>query len=46
MVKYCPFCGTPLKETNWKRLFCPNCGIIEEDKNNRIEDDGETTYTK
>jgi uncharacterized Zn finger protein (UPF0148 family) len=30
MTELCPYCGTPLKETTWKRKFCPNCGIIDE----------------
>lgn len=33
-MKTCPYCGTPLKETNWARKWCPNCGIIEETNNN------------
>jgi len=28
----CPTCGKPLEETNYGRMFCPNCGIIEEIK--------------
>lgn len=30
-MKNCPYCGTPLKETNYGRKWCPNCGIIDEE---------------
>ena len=29
-LEYCPYCGTKLKQTTYNRLWCPNCGIIEE----------------
>ena len=29
----CPYCGTKLKDTNYGRKFCPNCGIIDENTN-------------
>jgi len=28
----CPRCGTILTETNHGRKWCPNCGIVEEEK--------------
>lgn len=28
----CPYCGVQLLETSWGRRFCPNHGIIEEEK--------------
>lgn len=28
----CPYCGTRLIETNWGRRWCPNHGVIEEEK--------------
>ena len=31
-MKYCPYCGTKLDETNWGRQHCPNHGIIEEEE--------------
>ena len=31
-LKNCPHCGTPLQETTFGRLHCPNCSIIEEHK--------------
>jgi len=40
-MKNCPYCGTPLQETNWGRWFCPNHGIIEEEKE---ENGKEKTY--
>lgn len=33
-MKNCPYCGTPLKKTNYDRNFCPNCGIVEEESSN------------
>ncbi len=32
MVDRCPYCGTKLSETTHGRKFCPNHGIIEEEK--------------
>ena len=26
----CPYCGTQLQRTSHNRLWCPNCGIVEE----------------
>jgi len=40
-MKNCPYCGVPLKETSWGRKFCPNCGIIDETKD---EEDKERGY--
>lgn len=37
----CPYCGTPLKETNYGNLFCPNHGIVSE----KIEDEEEEKET-
>jgi len=37
MSEMCPYCGTELGETNWGRKHCPNCGIIEEDKDSSEE---------
>lgn len=28
-MKNCPYCGTPLKETNFGNYWCPNHGKIE-----------------
>lgn len=36
----CPFCGTPLQETTHGRYFCPNCGIVGEQR--EPEDQEET----
>jgi uncharacterized Zn finger protein (UPF0148 family) len=29
-MKNCPYCGCALKETSYGRLWCPNCGIVED----------------
>jgi uncharacterized Zn finger protein (UPF0148 family) len=31
-MENCPTCGTKLIKTNYGRSWCPNCGIIEEEK--------------
>ncbi len=28
----CYICGTKIKETNFGRKFCPNCGILDEEE--------------
>ena len=44
-MKYCPYCGTKLKETMMlDKSLCPNHGLIEEDK---LEDSDSTpSYVK
>jgi len=37
-MEHCPNCGTELKETNWGRYFCPNCGIINMDEEKSDKD--------
>ncbi len=44
MTEYCPYCGTPLKETSWGRKFCPNCGIISEGENQTEDPNEKRTY--
>jgi len=41
MEKRCPYCGVILKETTWGRWYCPNHGIIEEEKDS---EEGYTSY--
>jgi uncharacterized Zn finger protein (UPF0148 family) len=43
MSDNCPYCGTRLVETNWGRKWCPNCGMVEEEKeeNKYIQYDSE-----
>ena len=41
--KLCPYCGTPLNKINFGRYFCPNCGIIDEEKE-IIKEDRKQTY--
>jgi uncharacterized Zn finger protein (UPF0148 family) len=41
-MKNCPFCGTPLKDTTFGNKWCPNCGKIEELKEE--DEDKERTY--
>ncbi|MBU0894847.1 MAG: hypothetical protein KKF48_02640 [Nanoarchaeota archaeon] len=46
-MKLCYKCGTLLKKTNWGRLFCPNCGIL--DINERLpeeENGGDKSYIR
>lgn len=43
-MRNCPYCGTPIKETNWGRKWCPNCGIIEEEM--EIENGKEKGYIR
>lgn len=43
MIKNCPICGTKLLETTHGRKYCPNHGIIEEDKESE-ENGEEKTY--
>jgi len=38
MKEHCPYCGTELKKTTWNRKFCPNCGIIPENRDEGEED--------
>jgi uncharacterized Zn finger protein (UPF0148 family) len=37
----CPNCGTKLNETNFARLFCPNCGLVADDSIADKEDKAE-----
>ena len=39
-LKNCPYCGCELKETSLGRLWCSNCGIID---NYEYEEKGEET---
>jgi len=41
-MKFCPNCGTKLKETNFGRLFCPNCGIVGDELPE--DEEGERSY--
>ena len=40
MVKVCPICGVRLKIIRNGELFCPNCGLIEEECERKREEDG------
>ena len=44
MTELCPYCGTPLKETTFKRKFCPNCGIIEEEPKSENSENKKRSY--
>ncbi|GEM_PF-2341630 len=37
----CPYCGTKLIKTTYGRKWCPNCGVIEEEK---VREDSEKSY--
>lgn len=39
----CEECGVELKETNWGRKFCPNCGIVSD---NSYELDENPSYLR
>jgi len=43
MLTNCPYCGTPLKETTYDRLWCPNCGIVQDEKQEEKEK-GDISY--
>lgn len=30
-IENCPYCGCKLRETTYGRLWCPNCGKIDEE---------------
>ena len=36
-MEFCIYCGTKIKVTNWDRKFCPNCGILDEEKDSENE---------
>jgi uncharacterized Zn finger protein (UPF0148 family) len=44
-LKNCPYCGTPLQETTFNRLWCPNHGIIEDNpKSEESEENKKRSY--
>ncbi len=40
----CYICGTELRETTHGRMFCPNCGIIEEESESKSEEKNNSSY--
>ena len=44
MTKFCSRCGAELKETNWERYFCPNCGLLDCNQNTIEESSKDINY--